>query len=68
MIWLNALVEIRVMVSVFPRCPPVPNEGIVNLPIIQKTTVKHGYDDHGYNEFMVITNKIYWYFGSQTAF
>jgi len=31
------------------------------------STVKHGYNDHGYNEFMVITNKICWYFGSQIA-
>jgi len=25
------------------------------------TTVKLGYNDQGYNEFMAITNKIYWY-------
>ena len=28
-------------------------------------TVKLGYNDHGYNEFTAITNKIDWYFWSQ---
>ena len=31
---------------------------------IDKNTVKLGYNEHGYNEHSVITNKIFWLVGS----